>query len=126
MAEREGQAPLTRRVFLLASGALAVALTGCSPSEAVSNGTAVKPPLMPDQLDSFLAVEPDGIITVFYGRIDGGQGLEISIAQMVAEELDVPLERAAACTLEAARRKRAGCLLTWRRTRSVFPPTHST
>src|SRR4029079_5729424 len=29
----------------------------------------------------------------FYGKIDGGQGLGTSIAQMVAEEIDVPLER---------------------------------
>ena len=33
---------------------------------------SVKASLTPDQLDSYLAVEPDGTIVVFYGRIDGG------------------------------------------------------
>src|SRR6266850_1080262 len=80
--------PLSRRVFLLSSGALAVALA--IPDAADAAGETSKPPLRPDQLDSYLAIEPDGTVTVFYGRIDGGQGLETSIAQMVADELDVP------------------------------------
>ncbi len=29
----------------------------------------------------------------YYGKIDGGQGLETSVAQLVAEEIDVPWER---------------------------------
>src|ERR1700694_2985857 len=82
--------PLSRRIFLLSSGALAVALAMPDAVEAAANGAASKPPLKPDQLDSYLAIEPDGSVTVFYGRIDGGQGLETSIAQMVADELDVP------------------------------------
>ena len=43
-------------------------------------------------LDSYLAIGKDGTVEVFFGAIDGGQGLEISIAQMVAEELDAPFE----------------------------------
>src|SRR6185503_3831073 len=81
---------LSRRVFLLASGALAVALVASDEAEAAANGAPNKPPLTPDQLDSYLAVEANGTVTVFYGRIDGGQGLETSIAQMVADEIDVP------------------------------------
>lgn len=82
--------PFTRRAFLAASGALIVGLEfGRANADAIQ-AASVKPPLTPDQLDSWLAVEPDGMVTIFYGRIDGGQGLEISIAQMVAEELDVP------------------------------------
>jgi len=49
--------------------------------------------LKPDRLDSYIAIEKDGTITAYYGKIDGGQGLGTSISQMVAEELDVPLER---------------------------------
>src|SRR5258706_14886275 len=81
--------PLSRRVFLLASGGFAVALA--MPDAADAAGATSKPPLKPDQLDSYLAIERDGTVTVFYGRIDGGQGLETSIAQMVADELDVSL-----------------------------------
>src|SRR5262249_56931497 len=49
-----------------------------------------KPPLTPDQLSSYIAVNADGTVLAFYGKIDGGQGLHIAIAQIVAEELDVP------------------------------------
>ena len=85
--------PLTRRAFIVASGALIVGATLLDGDEAVAAVSPRKPPLTPDQLDSYLAIEPDGTIVVFYGRIDGGQGLETSIAQMVAEELDVNFER---------------------------------
>ena len=85
--------PLTRRAFLVASGALIVGVTSLDGAEAVAAVSPRKPPLTPSQLDSYLAIEPDGTIVVFYGRIDGGQGLETSIAQMVAEELDVNFER---------------------------------
>ena len=84
--------PLTRRSFLAASGALVVALTFSADAAEAIAANPGKPPLMPDQLDSYLSIEPDGGVVVFYGRIDGGQGLETSIAQMVAEELDVPFE----------------------------------
>lgn len=45
----------------------------------------------PDRLDSYLAIAPDGQVTVFFGKIDGGQGLDVAIAQIVADELDVAL-----------------------------------
>ena len=97
-------APLTRRAFLLASGALVVAFSDAThETEAATAGAATKPPLTPDQLDSYLSVEPDGTVVVFYGRIDGGQGLETSIAQMVAEELDVPFERVRMVISDTAR-----------------------
>src|SRR5262249_30388822 len=94
---------LSRRVFLLSSGALAIALTLPDSADAATNGIAVKPPLTPDQLDSFLAIEPDCGVTVFYGRIDGGQGLETSIAQMVAEEIDVSFPRVRMVMSDTAR-----------------------
>ncbi len=45
----------------------------------------------PDQLDSFLALRPDGRFVAYFGKIDVGQGLDVAIAQIVAEELDVPI-----------------------------------
>ncbi len=47
-------------------------------------------PLDPTQLDSYLAIHRDGSATVFFGKIDGGQGTDVGIAQIVAEELDLP------------------------------------
>src|SRR5947209_5584961 len=97
-------AAITRRAFLAASGALVIGIASpqADAADAIAPG-ATKPPLTPDWLDSWLAIEPDGTVTVFYGRIDGGQGLEVSIAQMVAEELDVPFERVRMILSDTAR-----------------------
>jgi nicotinate dehydrogenase subunit B len=82
---------LSRRAFISSTGAVVVALATADWAAAATGETA--PPLKPDRLDSYIAIEKDGSITAYYGKIDGGQGLGTSIAQMVAEELDVPLER---------------------------------
>ena len=95
--------PLSRRAFLAASGALVVVASWPGDCAEAAAGSATKPPLIPDQLDSYLAIEPDGTVTVFYGRIDGGQGLETSIAQMVAEEIEVPFERVQMVMSDTAR-----------------------
>jgi CO/xanthine dehydrogenase Mo-binding subunit len=47
----------------------------------------------PTSLDSWLAVTADGTITVFSGKVDLGTGVETALAQIVAEELDVPFNR---------------------------------
>ena len=86
--------PLSRRAFLAASGALVVTLAaGEEYAHGSQNGAAVRPPLTGDQLSSYLSIEPDGTVVAYYGKIDGGQGLGTSIAQMVAEEIDVPLDK---------------------------------
>ena len=84
----------SRRAFLSASGALMIGLASpdawaqaARPSPKSPNN----PDLLADSLDAYLAIDKNGKVDVFYGAIDGGQGLETSIAQMVAEELDVPL-----------------------------------
>ena len=82
---------LSRRAFLSSTGALVVMLT--TPDFAApANGVAVRPPLRGDQLDSYITIEADGTVVAYYGKIDGGQGLGTAIAQMVAEEIDVPYE----------------------------------
>ena len=87
---------LNRRAFLTASGALVVALA--TPAEFAAaadpkNGLATRPPVSPGTLSSYIAIEPDGTVVAYYGKIDGGQGLETAVAQLVAEEIDVPWER---------------------------------
>ena len=51
---------------------------------------AAKPALTPDQLSSYIAVNADGSVNVYFGKMDMGQGLDVAIRQMVAEELNVP------------------------------------
>ncbi len=91
-------ATLSRRAFLTSTGALVIALA--TPAElaeaatvAATNGLAKRPPISAGALSSYVSVEPDGSVVAYYGKIDGGQGLESSVAQLVAEEIDVPWER---------------------------------
>jgi CO/xanthine dehydrogenase Mo-binding subunit len=51
-----------------------------------------KPPLTPDQLSSYIAVNADGTVSAFFGKTDMAQGLFTAIGQIVAEELDVPFK----------------------------------
>ena len=46
-----------------------------------------------NQVDDWLAINPDGTVTVRSGKIDSGTGVRTALAQIVAEELDVPVER---------------------------------
>lgn len=58
-----------------------------------------KPPTLPQSLAQnprlarWLAFERDGSITVYSGKVEIGQGILTALAQIVAEELDVPLAR---------------------------------
>lgn len=56
-------------------------------------GSRVKPKLVPTELDSFIAITADGNVTAFFGKMDMGQGVDVAISQIVAEELDVNYER---------------------------------
>lgn len=46
-----------------------------------------------DWLDDWLAIEKDGTVTAFSGKVELGTGVRTALAQIVAEELDVPLEQ---------------------------------
>lgn len=45
------------------------------------------------RLDDWLAIEPDGTVTALSGKVELGTGVRTALAQIVAEELDVPFER---------------------------------
>jgi nicotinate dehydrogenase subunit B len=45
------------------------------------------------RLDDWLAIEIDGTVTAFSGKVELGTGVRTALAQIVAEELEVPLER---------------------------------
>ncbi len=45
------------------------------------------------QIDDWIAIEPDGTVTVFSGKVELGTGVRTALAQIVAEELEVPFER---------------------------------
>jgi nicotinate dehydrogenase subunit B len=85
---------LNRRDFLKATGALVVsiALPG-SIESALSQTASGKPPLLPNELDSWIAILPSGNATAYFGKMDMGQGVDVAVQQMVAEELDLAFER---------------------------------
>src|SRR4029077_17744785 len=87
----------TRRSVLLGGGALVVSVgsavslnTLLSIQAAFAQGA--KPALTPDQLSSYIAVNADGTVSAFFGKMDMGHGLFVAIGQIVAEALDVPFK----------------------------------
>jgi len=89
-------APLSRREFLKASGALIVTAAGptlLGEAFAQSASASGKPALLPTELDSWVAIGADGRVTAFFGKMDMGQSLDIAIAQIVADELDVAIDK---------------------------------
>jgi len=86
---------ITRRQFLKATGAVVVAFG--FPLDAEVQGTpglrTSGGPLPPNQLDSWLIVQKDGMITVLTGKVELGTGVSTSLRQIVAEELDHPFEK---------------------------------
>ena len=84
---------IDRRALFKGAGAVVVSFTIPRGPADAEIGSAVKPPLVPDQLDSWLAIKADGDVVAYFGKMDMGQGVDVAIAQIVAEELDVPLAR---------------------------------
>jgi nicotinate dehydrogenase subunit B len=97
MTKFEKISSFTRRSVLLGGGALVVSVGAAVSLETVlSIGKAyaqgAKPPLTPDQLSSYIAVNADGSVAAYFGKMDMGHGLQVAIGQIVAEELDVPFK----------------------------------
>ena len=86
---------MTRRQLIKGGGALVVTfgLPNSLVSQTSGGPSTIKPPLSPDQLDSYVRIGADGKVTAFFGKMDMGQGVDTAIAQIVADELDVSFER---------------------------------
>src|SRR5688572_16017742 len=89
---------IDRREFLKASGALVISASGFdalaqAPLKVPGIIPGGKPQLLPEELDSWIAVMPDGGVSAFFGKMDMGRALDVAIAQIVADELDVNVER---------------------------------
>ena len=89
--------PLSRREFLQAGGALVVGFTIPGPAYAQRprGDIPVGRTLDTAEVDGFIAVNADGSVTIFSGKVDLGQGLRIAIPQMAAEELGIGVDRIA-------------------------------
>lgn len=88
-------AQTTRREFLKGGGALIVGFSIAGPAasaQAQTLGAPLKPVTL-DEVDTFLSIGVDGIVSVFTGKVDLGTGTRTALRQMAAEELDVALDR---------------------------------
>ena len=92
----------TRRDFLKAGGALVVSFSvpGCALDHAARSdaalaaaGTAWPATVDANALDSWLRIGADGSVTASVGKIEAGMGISTAFTQVVAEELDVPIDR---------------------------------
>jgi len=81
----------SRRDVLKGGGALVVSfsLAGAL-GETLAQGAK---PLALTEVDSFLAIDAGGVVTLYSGKVDLGTGVATALPQMVADELDVPLGR---------------------------------
>jgi len=89
-----GRAGFSRRSFLKGSGAIVVAFSSAGLADGLTdmfaqgfNATGST------QLDAWIAIGRDGIVTAYTGKCDFGQGLYTAQMQLVAEEVCVPLSR---------------------------------
>ena len=84
---------VSRREFLAATGGMIVSFTLPVNDALATAGAGPWPAkITADALDSWLLVGTDGHVTAAVGKIDAGMGIGTSFAQIVAEELDVPME----------------------------------
>jgi nicotinate dehydrogenase subunit B len=72
--------------FSLADATILPRVLAASPEDSMESPS-------PGRLDAWLRIDKDGVIRVFTGKVEIGMGVETGYAQIVAEELDVSLER---------------------------------
>ena len=82
---------LSRRTMLQGTGALVIAVSLGGTGDVLAQAATAVAKKHPTDLDSWLAIGRDGKVTLFFGKIDGGQGTDLAMGQIVAEELDVPM-----------------------------------
>lgn len=86
---------ISRRELIKGAGALIVSFNFWPIVSPVLADTLNPARLEPDatSLDSWLAVAADGNVTVFTSKVELGTGTQTALAQIVAEELDIPFRR---------------------------------
>jgi CO/xanthine dehydrogenase Mo-binding subunit len=107
---------IDRAAFLQTGGALVVgfALTGASPSpsaaparggaaEANPFGAAPNP-----NVDAWLALDRDGDVTILFGKVELGTGVDTAVAQLVADELGVAFDRVHVLAADTTRSQNQG------------------
>ena len=90
MTHSSSQPLLTRREFIKATGA-GLFVFFAAGDLVLFSGEADSAPL-PRDFNAFLRIGEDGRVSCFTGKIEMGQGIVTSLAQMLADELDVAFD----------------------------------
>ena len=81
----------SRRDLLKSGGALVVSFSLVGQlQEVLAQETPATKSLALTSVDTFLAIDSTGAVTVYSGKVDLGTGVRTALAQIAAEELDVP------------------------------------
>jgi CO/xanthine dehydrogenase Mo-binding subunit len=85
---------ISRRNFVAGLGGITLAFT-LAPGLAGAQQPARLPGSLNDNrmLDAWIRIGSDGNATIFTGKVELGQGIVTALAQIAAEELDLPLDR---------------------------------
>ncbi|MDB5727904.1 MAG: putative isoquinoline 1-oxidoreductase subunit beta IorB, molybdoprotein [Noviherbaspirillum sp.] len=81
-----------RRTFLKGTGALVVAFHLPLAASRTAQAAGLSPSVPLNAVDSWLRIDGSGKVTLLSGKVELGTGIMTAYAQIVAEELDVPLK----------------------------------
>jgi nicotinate dehydrogenase subunit B len=82
----------SRRELLKGTGALIVAFSlGEWRGGALAQELPAAKSVALDQVDTFLAIDGRGMVTIYSGKVELGTGVRTALTQMAADELDVPI-----------------------------------
>jgi len=83
---------LNRRAFLARLGAGLLVVLARTPTWAQESGRTSGRNDLPKEIGAWLHIAEDGKVKVFTGKVEVGQNIRTSLAQLVAEELRVPFD----------------------------------
>jgi len=80
----------TRREFLKGTAALVVSFSIDRHQTARAQDESSSKTVSTEQVDGFIGINRKGEVTIYAGKVDLGTGVRTALAQIAAEELDVP------------------------------------
>jgi CO/xanthine dehydrogenase Mo-binding subunit len=80
----------TRRGFLKGTAALVVSFSIDRHQAARAQDESSSKSVSPEEVDGFIGINRKGEVTLYAGKVDLGTGVRTALAQIAAEELDVP------------------------------------
>ncbi|UCF77798.1 MAG: xanthine dehydrogenase family protein molybdopterin-binding subunit, partial [Candidatus Eiseniibacteriota bacterium] len=91
-SDRIDRVPVSRRTFLKGLGGGILVLFVVGDLSALQTQERRRGIQYPRDFNAYLLIREDGRVSCFTGKVELGQGVMTSLAQMLADELDVPLD----------------------------------